>query len=159
MEVCIRLLEKPTILNGISWNKKNDTMYFTDTVPNKVYAFDYVASTGSISNQRVFFHNNEPYFLDGHVRDEEDSIWHACYHGPKFFGYRLRGRSLERSPCQLATLPVPCLLEQCSSSPVPRRTSRRSIPSRRRMAATSSELTWVSKAGPSPLRRAILHRR
>src|SRR5271163_1727615 len=64
-----RMLEKLTIPNGISWNKKNDTMYFTDTVPNKVYAFDYVASTGDISNQRVFFHNDEPYSLDGHVRD------------------------------------------------------------------------------------------
>ena len=74
-----RMLEKMTIPNGISWNKKNDIMYLTDTPTHNIYAFDFDADTGNISNQRVFFHLDGGGAPDGHVRDVEDCIWHACY--------------------------------------------------------------------------------
>ena len=78
-----RMLEGLTIPNGISWNEKNDTMYLTDSPPNNLYAFDFDAATGDISNKRVFFHSEEPSYLDGHVRDVHDNIWHALYGGAK----------------------------------------------------------------------------
>lgn len=78
-----RMLEKLTIPNGISWNQKNDTMYLTDSPPNNIYAFDFDAATGNISNKRVFFHYNEEGNIDGHVRDVEGCIWHAVHAGGK----------------------------------------------------------------------------
>jgi len=75
--------EGPVIPNGISWNEKNDTMYLTDSPENNILAFDFDVGSGNISNKRVFFHNNEESNIDGHVRDVEDCIWHACYGGSK----------------------------------------------------------------------------
>ena len=79
-----RVIEKgPVTPNGISWNEKNDTMYLTDSPENNILAFDFDVESGAISNKRVFFHNNEESNIDGHVRDVEDCIWHACYGGSK----------------------------------------------------------------------------
>jgi sugar lactone lactonase YvrE len=79
-----RVIEKgPVIPNSISWNEKNDTMFLSDSPENNLLAFDFDAATGNISNKRVFFHNDEDSHIDGHVRDVEDYIWHACYGGSK----------------------------------------------------------------------------
>lgn len=73
-----------TIPNGLSWNAKDDTMFFTDSPTQNVYAFDYDSASGSISNRRVFHHVDEPgIHPDGHAMDEEGNIWHACYGGSK----------------------------------------------------------------------------
>lgn len=73
-----------TIPNGITWNAKDSTMFLTDSPPQIVYAFDYDAKTGSISNKRVFFHLDEAgVFPDGHAMDIEGNIWQACYGGSK----------------------------------------------------------------------------
>jgi sugar lactone lactonase YvrE len=81
-----RILEKALIPNGISWNDKDDTMYWTDTPTNNVYAFDFDADTGNISNRRVFYHHPEDGYAgspDGHARDVNGNMWHACYGGSK----------------------------------------------------------------------------
>jgi sugar lactone lactonase YvrE len=56
----------------------------------------------------VFFHNSEPYFLDGHVRDEEDCIWHACYHGSKVLRISPQGQVIGEIslPTRNITCPV-----------------------------------------------------
>ncbi len=43
-----------TVSNGIDWSPDNKTMYYIDSVPKKVYAFDYHELEGTVSNQRVF---------------------------------------------------------------------------------------------------------
>jgi sugar lactone lactonase YvrE len=81
-----RILEEVSIPNGISWNKKDDTMYWTDTPTNNVYAFDFDAKTGNISNRRLFYHHPDGESSgspDGHARDVEGNTWHACYGGSK----------------------------------------------------------------------------
>lgn len=81
-----RVLEKVSVPNGISWNEKDDTMYWTDTPTNNVFAFDFDAKSGNISNRRVFYHHpdDESYGNpDGHSRDVEGNIWHACYGGSR----------------------------------------------------------------------------
>jgi sugar lactone lactonase YvrE len=88
-----RMIEKgPAIPNGISWNEKNDTMFLTDSPENNILAFDFDAATGNISNKRVFFHNQEDSHIDGHVRDVEDCIWHACYAGSKIIRISPEGK-------------------------------------------------------------------
>lgn len=78
-----RMLEKVSIPNGISWNLKDDTMFFTDSPTQNVYAFDFDSATGNISNQRVFFHLEDDAHPDGHAMDVDGNIWHACWGGSK----------------------------------------------------------------------------
>ena len=81
-----RVLEEVSISNGISWNEKDDTMYWTDTPTNNVYAFDFDAGTGKISNRKVFYHHSDEESSgspDGHTRDVKGNIWQACYGGSR----------------------------------------------------------------------------
>lgn len=48
--------------NGMAWNEDQTCMFFNDSLPRKVYSFDYSPENGEISNQRVFkdyFHDVE----------------------------------------------------------------------------------------------------
>ena len=88
-----RMIEEgPVIPNAISWNDENDTMFLTDSPENNILAFDFDAASGSISNKRVFFHHDEDSHIDGHVRDVEGCIWHACYAGSKVIRISPGGR-------------------------------------------------------------------
>lgn len=76
------MLEGVTIPNGLSWSLDDKTMYWTDTPTGNIYAFDFDATTGNISSQRVFWHseNGSP---DGHAMDEEGNLWVALWGGWK----------------------------------------------------------------------------
>ena len=54
-------------------------MYFTDSPTKNIYAFDYEASSGNISNRRVFFRLEEAAEPDGLVIDVDGHIWTALY--------------------------------------------------------------------------------
>lgn len=41
-------VENITISNGIAWSPDNKTMYYIDSVPGVVYAFDYDIENGTI---------------------------------------------------------------------------------------------------------------
>ncbi|GES62427.1 calcium homeostasis protein Regucalcin [Aspergillus terreus] len=76
-----RMVEQMTIPNGIGWNAADDTMYLTDSTTGKIFAFDFDAATGAISNRRVHFDLGEPKDPDGFAIDEEGCIWSAIYGG------------------------------------------------------------------------------
>ncbi|KAI9931029.1 hypothetical protein MW887_010684 [Aspergillus wentii] len=76
-----RMVEQVTIPNGIGWSPNDDTMYLTDSPTAKIYAFDFDASTGAISNRRVHFDLAEPQEPDGFAIDTEGCIWSAIYGG------------------------------------------------------------------------------
>ena len=78
-----RLLAPVTIPNGIGWNLEDDTMYFTDSATNKIFAFDFDAATGAIGNRRVHFEASESLEPDGFAIDVEGCIWTAIYGGAK----------------------------------------------------------------------------
>ncbi|KAE8352626.1 hypothetical protein BDV28DRAFT_148866 [Aspergillus coremiiformis] len=78
-----RMVEGLTIPNGIGWNHADDTMYLTDSPTGKIYAFDFNAQTGEISNRRVHFDLGEPKEPDGFAIDVEGCIWSAIYGGGK----------------------------------------------------------------------------
>lgn len=92
-----RILEEATISNGISWNENDETMYWTDTAANNVHAFDFDAQSGNITNRRVFYHHHQEEdgssgSPDGHSRDVQGNIWHACYGGSKVIKISPAGR-------------------------------------------------------------------
>ena len=41
-------ISRLSISNGLAWNADNKTMFFIDSIPRKVYAFDYDIETGKI---------------------------------------------------------------------------------------------------------------
>jgi sugar lactone lactonase YvrE len=70
------------IPNGISWSKDEKTMYFTDSTKLKIFAYDFDAETGSISNETTFYQPTEG-VPDGHAVDEEGYLWVAQYGGSR----------------------------------------------------------------------------
>ena len=48
---------KYTISNGLAWSADRRTMYFIDTVPRQIHAFNFDVTTGAISKSiAVFLH-------------------------------------------------------------------------------------------------------
>lgn len=80
--VATPMLDSITISNGLVWTKNADTFYYIDTPTMKVRAFDYDATTSSISNERVAVQvPAELGYPDGMAIDAEDKIWVALWNG------------------------------------------------------------------------------
>jgi sugar lactone lactonase YvrE len=76
-------LVKPglTIPNSIGFSPDHKTLYFTHTTQSQVLAWDFDASTGAVSNERVFYQHEGAGSPDGFRVDTEGNIWHAFYGG------------------------------------------------------------------------------
>lgn len=66
--------------NGLGWSPDENTFYFTDSLVNKIYAYDY--KDGDLSNRRVFVDAvaqglAENSFCDGLCIDEDGCLWSA----------------------------------------------------------------------------------
>ena len=44
-------IDKLDLSNGLAWTADNTVMYFIDSIPRKVYAFDYNIDAGTICKQ------------------------------------------------------------------------------------------------------------
>ncbi|KAJ5895153.1 hypothetical protein N7495_006844 [Penicillium taxi] len=97
-----------TIPNGMGWNLANDTMYVTDSPTAKIFAFDYDAATGAISNKRVHFDLGEPLEPDGFAMDVEGCIWSCIYGGGKVIRISPEGKVIGQIdlPTRNPTCPV-----------------------------------------------------
>jgi sugar lactone lactonase YvrE len=65
--------------NGLGWSPDSKTMYFTESFKYRIFAYDFDAATGNISNRRVFI-NLDPHeaaFPDGMTVDAEGYVWCA----------------------------------------------------------------------------------
>jgi sugar lactone lactonase YvrE len=69
-----------TIANGMSWSQDDRTFYFTDSATSRIYAYDFDADTGAITNCRDFFCSPDPgAFPDGHAQDVDGNFWVAMW--------------------------------------------------------------------------------
>lgn len=76
------VLRDVTISNGIGWSADNTVMYFIDTPTGKVFAFDFDAQSGEISDKRVAVTLPEGEgFPDGMCVDSEGMLWVAQWGG------------------------------------------------------------------------------
>ncbi len=86
------------VSNGLGWSPDNKTMYYTDTRPHTIRAYDFDPATGAIENPRVLIHvpddpgEGGP---DGMTVDSEGFIWGARWGGWKICRYDPEGK-LER---------------------------------------------------------------
>jgi sugar lactone lactonase YvrE len=63
--------------NGMGWSPDNRTMYFTESFRYAIYAYDFDAASGSISNRRVFasVDRSSGGFPDGLTVDADGYVW------------------------------------------------------------------------------------
>lgn len=91
------------ISNGIGWSPDNRTMYYTDSTPAVIYAYDFDAATGSISNRRVFVDSsNRVGVPDGLTVDQAGDVWSARWEASCIERYDPSGQLVQ-------TIPVPAL--------------------------------------------------
>ena len=86
-----------TISNGLAWSADERTMYFVDSGPGTVWAFD-VDANGDVSKQRLLVqfdvaHEGSP---DGLCMDAEGALWLAVWGGYEVRRYSPSGEQLAR---------------------------------------------------------------
>jgi len=93
-----------TICNGMGWSPDHKNMYFTDTLRQVIYRYDYDPTSGAIANRCTFFQANESDgYPDGLTVDDQGYVWSAYWGGWKVCRFDPQGQ-LERTIC----LPVEC---------------------------------------------------
>jgi sugar lactone lactonase YvrE len=71
-----------TISNGLGWSPDEKTFYLNDSEQQKIYAYDFEAVTGNISNRRIFVDlTSESFYPDGLTIDSQGNIWSAMWDG------------------------------------------------------------------------------
>jgi sugar lactone lactonase YvrE len=79
-----------TIPNSLAFSPDDRTMYFADSYPGLIYAYDYDIESGRPRNKRVFARStNKP---DGATVDSEGCLWSADYDGWRIIRYAPDGR-------------------------------------------------------------------
>jgi sugar lactone lactonase YvrE len=91
-----QVLDGLTIPNGIGWNLDGDTMYLVDSVPRRVYAFDFDGARGTIQHQREFIAvPDEVGGPDGLTVDARGHLWIAVYGGGQVRQYAPDGQLVD----------------------------------------------------------------
>lgn len=105
-----KVYEGVTNSNGIVWTADGGTMFYIDTPRLAVLAFDYDATTGSLSGERIAFSTAErvPGVPDGMAIDSEGHLWIAFCHGGCVVCFDQDGAELRRIefPCREVTAPA-----------------------------------------------------
>jgi len=71
-----------TISNGLAWTDDQQHFLLADSIPRKVYRFDYDAKSGDISNQQVLITIPDDQGVpDGLALDDQGYIWLAHWDG------------------------------------------------------------------------------
>jgi D-xylonolactonase len=92
------------ITNGPAVSPDGRTLYHTDTLDKRVYAFD-LAPDGSLSNKRTFVEIVDGGYPDGMAVDVEGHVWVATFGGWRIDRFDAAGRKVGevRFPCANVT--------------------------------------------------------
>lgn len=111
------VLRDVAVSNGLAWSPDGRTMYWTDTKPHTIFAFDFDAQEGTLSNRRTMarfplrkpdqdlaHYGGRP---DGAAVDSEGAYWVAMFEGARLLRLSPRGELLRevKLPVQCATMP------------------------------------------------------
>ncbi len=98
------------VSNGIGWSPDDRILYFTDSVVRTIWAYDFDAPSGAISNRRVFVEMPEGTgYPDGLTVDSEGYIWSAVWDGWRVVRYDPSGR-IDREVVMPVQRPTSCML-------------------------------------------------
>jgi sugar lactone lactonase YvrE len=99
----MHVLDGLTIPNGIGWSLDCRTMYFIDSGPRLIRAFDFDEGAGTISNERVLVAVDESVGSpDGLTVDASGDLWVAVYDGGRVQRYAPDGTLKEEHPVPAA---------------------------------------------------------
>lgn len=87
------------ISNGIGWSPDNRTMYYVDSMPGLIYAYDFDLASGDITHRRNWVDRSGQRGLpDGLTVDAEGFIWVAIWDGYCLERYDPAGKLERRLP-------------------------------------------------------------
>jgi L-arabinonolactonase len=70
------------VSNGIGWSPDNRVMYFVDSTPAVIYAYEFDLESGAICNRRVFVDRSTRQGVpDGLTVDADGGVWCAIWGG------------------------------------------------------------------------------
>lgn len=82
-----------SISNGPCWSPDNRTLYFADSLPYRIYAYDYDLETGAVANRRLFADTRDLGGIpDGATVDRDGLLWMAICEAAKVVAFRPDGR-------------------------------------------------------------------
>ena len=80
------------IPNSLCWSPDGRTMYFADSLRYAIFAYDFDADSGDMTNERVFATTQNPAFADGSAIDADGCLWNAEFNGWRVVRYAPDGR-------------------------------------------------------------------
>jgi len=100
----VRMDDGYIITNGPAVSPDGRTLYHTDTLDKRVYAFD-LAEDGSLSNKRVYAEITDGGWPDGMAVDADGHVWIAVFRGWRIERRDPQGRKVGevRFPCSNIT--------------------------------------------------------
>ena len=94
------------ISNGPCWSPDDKTLYFSDSLPYRIYAYDYDIDSGKVANRRLFADTRELGGIpDGATVDTDGLMWMAICEGAKVVAFRPDGK-VERTIDMPVKLPA-----------------------------------------------------
>ena len=75
------MVDQVGVSNGPCWSPDNETFYFSDSRNQMIWAFDFDAATGNLSDQRVFNDTKSHGYPDGATVDAQGFLWSARWDG------------------------------------------------------------------------------
>ena len=106
---CQQLVDQITISNSLCWSPDSRTLYYSDSTQRTVWAWDFDAASGQISNRRAFIElPSTDGVPDGATIDIEGYLWLAVWGAWEVRRYDPRGRldQTVRMPVQQPTCPM-----------------------------------------------------
>lgn len=105
----IQLLERQLqVSNGLDWSLDGKTFYLTDSPTQLIFAYDFDAEAGIISNKRIHVDSSDDVGVpDGMCIDEEGCLWSARWEGAKVVRYDPDGKKMMEMPLP-ALCPTSC---------------------------------------------------
>ncbi len=92
-----RLLDGIGCSNGLGFTPDRRCLYYTDSIPREIYAFDYDPASGGLSGQRLFARAPaEGGLPDGLTVDAEGGVWSARWGGGSVVRYTPDGAEERR---------------------------------------------------------------
>ena len=99
---CAKMDSGYVVTNGPAWSADYTTMYHNDSARGWVYAFDFDAESGNLSNRRLFLQfSQEEGSPDGMATDAEGGLWIAHWGASRLTRHDADGTVLK-------TIELPC---------------------------------------------------
>ncbi|MGL4488936.1 MAG: SMP-30/gluconolactonase/LRE family protein [Rhizobiaceae bacterium] len=104
-----KLDEGIMVSNGPCWSLDDKTLYFADSFTQKISAYDYDISKGTVSSKRTFVtvDGSKGGFPDGSTVDAEGCLWNALVYDGRIVRYRPDGqvdRVIEMPVCKVTSV-------------------------------------------------------